>query len=332
MSVPGSSKSFAGRRVLVTGGAGFVGSHVADRLLADGAEVTILDDFSTGWRQFVPAGARLVEADLLDPASATRALAGCDFVFHLAANADIKDNLLEPRRCIDQNVVATQHLLEAMRAAGVREVAFASTGSVYGDATVVPTPEDAPFPVQTSLYATSKLAAEGLLSSYALGYGFHVWVFRFVSLLGPRYTHGHVIDFWRKLRRDPTRLDVLGDGHQKKSYLHVADCVSGMLLAIARAREPINLFNLGHQDWIEVDQSIAVITATLGVKPRIVHGGGDRGWVGDSPRILLDTTRLRALGWAPTRSIEESIVETLAFLEASPFVNDRRKTTEVPSR
>ena len=332
MSVPGSSKSFAGRRVLVTGGAGFVGSHVADRLLAVGAEVTILDDFSTGWRQFLPAGARLVEADLLDPASATRALAGCDFVFHLAANADIKDNLLEPRRCIDQNVVATQHLLEAMRAAGVREVAFASTGSVYGDATVVPTPEDAPFPVQTSLYATSKLAAEGLLSSYALGYGFRVWIFRFVSLLGPRYTHGHVIDFWRKLRRDPTLLDVLGDGHQKKSYLHVADCVSGMLLAIARVREPINLFNLGHQDWIELDQSIAIITATLGVKPRIVHGGGDRGWVGDSPRILLDTTRLRALGWAPTRSIEESIVETLAFLEASPFVNDRRKSPEAPSR
>ena len=327
-----TSESFAGRRVLVTGGAGFVGSHVADRLLAEGAQVTILDDFSTGWRQFVPAGARLVEADLLDPASATRAIAGCDFVFHLAANADIKDNLLEPRRCIDQNVVATQNLLEAMRDAGVREVAFASTGSVYGDATVVPTPEDAPFPVQTSLYATSKLAAEGLLSSYALGYGFRTWIFRFVSLLGPRYTHGHVIDFWRKLRRDPTRLDVLGDGHQKKSYLHVGDCVNGMLMAIARAHEPINLFNLGHHQWLEVNESIAIITATLGVKPLVVHGGGDRGWVGDSPRILLDTTRLRSLGWAPTRSIEESIVETLAFLEASPFVNDRRKSSEVSSR
>jgi len=323
MAVPGSMASFAGRRVLVTGGAGFVGSHVADRLLAQGAEVTILDDFSTGWRQFVPAGARLVEADLLDPAAAGRALEGCDLVFHLAANADIKDNLLEPRRCIDQNVVATQNLLEAMRSAGVREVAFASTGSVYGDATVVPTPEDAPFPVQTSLYATSKLAAEGLLTSYALGYGFRVWIFRLVSLLGARYTHGHVIDFWRRLRRDPTRLDVLGNGRQKKSYLHVGDCVSGMLLAIERAREPINLFNLGHQDWIEVDQSIAVITATLGVSPRIVHAGGERGWVGDSPRILLDTRRLRALGWGPTRSIRESIVETLAFLEAHPFVDDR---------
>lgn len=326
-----SSEGFAGRRVLVTGGAGFVGSHVADRLLAEGAEVTILDDFSTGWRQFVPARARLIEGDLLDAAAVARTVEGRDFVFHLAANADIKDNLLEPRKCIDQNVVATQNLLEAMRAAGVREVAFASTGSVYGDASVVPTPEDAPFPVQTSLYATSKLAAEGLLTSYALGYGFRTWIFRFVSLLGPRYTHGHVIDFWRRLRRDPTRLDVLGDGHQKKSYLHVADCVSGMWRAIARAREPINVFNLGHQDWIEVDESIAIIVATLGVKPRIVHAGGDRGWVGDSPRILLDTARLRALGWAPTRSIEESIVETLSFLEASPYVNDRRSGPEVPA-
>ncbi|HZJ55921.1 MAG TPA: NAD-dependent epimerase/dehydratase family protein, partial [Myxococcaceae bacterium] len=279
MAGPVPRGDFAGRRVLVTGGGGFVGSHVADRLLAEGAQVTILDNFSTGWKQFVPAEARLVEADLLDPAAARRALEGCDFVFHLAANADIKDNLLEPRRCIEQNVVATQNLLEAMRSAGVQDVAFASTGSVYGEATVVPTPEDAPFPIQTSLYGTSKLAAEGLLTAYALGYGFRVWIFRFVSLLGPRYTHGHVIDFWRRLRRDPTRLDVLGDGHQKKSYLHVGDCVTGMMMAIARAREPINVFNLGHHDWIEVDQSIEVITTTLGVKPRIVHAGGERGWV-----------------------------------------------------
>jgi UDP-glucose 4-epimerase len=329
MALPASS-DFAGRRVLVTGGAGFVGSHAADRLLAEGAEVTILDDFSTGWRQFVPAPARLVEGDLLDRAAVAHAVKGCDFVFHFAANADIKDNLLEPRKSIEQNVIATQNLLEAMRAEGVRELAFASTGSVYGDAPVVPTPEDAPFPVQTSLYATSKLAAEGLLTSYALGYGFRTWIFRFVSLLGPRYTHGHVIDFWRRLRRDPTRLDVLGDGHQKKSYLHVTDCLSGMWVAIGRAREPINVFNLGHQDWIEVDGSVAIIVATLGVKPRVVHSGGDRGWVGDSPRILLDTTRLRALGWAPTRSIEESIVETLTFLEASPWVNDRRNPREVP--
>jgi len=325
-------KTFARRRVLVTGGAGFVGSHVVERLMAQEAEVTVLDNFSTGWRQFVPPRARLVEGDLLDMSAVTRALEGCDFVFHLAANADVKDNLVEPRKCIEQNVVATQNLLEAMRAVGVGEVAFASTGAVYGETPVVPTPEDAPFPVQTSIYGTSKLAAEGLLTSYALGYGFRTWTFRFVSLLGPRYTHGHVIDFWRRLKRDPTRLDVLGNGRQRKSYLHVADCVNGMLVAIDSARDPINRFNLGHQEWIEVDQSIAIITATMGVRPRIVHAGGDRGWVGDSPRVLLDASRLRALGWAPTRTIEQSIIETLSFLEASPFVNDRRKSSEAPPR
>jgi UDP-glucose 4-epimerase len=220
-------------------------------------------------------------------------------------------------------VIATQNVLEAMRAAGVSDVAFSSTGSVYGDATVFPTPEDAPFPVQTSLYATSKVAAEGLLTSYALGFGFRTWIFRFVSLLGPRYTHGHVADFWRKLKRDPSRLEVLGDGHQRKSYLHVSDCISAMFLSIAGARGPINVFNLGHTDTIEVNGSIAIITRTLGVTPRIEYSGGERGWVGDSPRIDLDTGRIRGLGWRPTKSIEESVVETLRFLIANPFAARR---------
>jgi UDP-glucose 4-epimerase len=317
------TSELVGKQVLVTGGAGFIGSHVVDRMLELGARVTVVDNFSTGYREFVPPrdGLRIVEADLLDTAALEPALRGIDFVFHLAANADIKDNLIEPRKCIDQNVVATQNVLEAMRANGVRDIAFASTGSVYGEATVVPTPEDAPFPIQTSIYATSKVAAEGLLTSYALGYGMRAWIFRFVSLLGPRYTHGHVIDFWRKLVRDPSRLDVLGDGKQKKSYLHVHDCVAAMVTAIDRAREPINLFNLGHTDWLQVDDSIAIIARTMGVAPRVVHAGGERGWVGDSPRILLDTSRIRGLGWAPARSIEDSVIDTLKFLAASPYVD-----------
>lgn len=317
--------AWSGKHAVVTGGAGFIGSHVVDRLLADGARVTVIDDFSTGFREHVAPrpGLTLVEADLLDLPRVTEAMRGVDFVFHLAANADIKDNLIAPRKCIDQNIVVTQNVLEAMRAHGVKEIAFSSTGSVYGDATVVPTPEDAPMPVQTSLYATSKVAAEGLCSSYALGFGFRTWIFRFVSLLGPRYTHGHVIDFWRKLRRDPSRLDVLGDGKQKKSYLHVGDCVDAMMTAIAGAHAPINLFNLGHAEWIEVDQSIAIITRTMGVAPRIVHGGGDRGWIGDSPRILLDTARIRALGWAPTRTIEDSVIDTLRWLAEHPYVERR---------
>lgn len=314
-----------GKHALVTGGGGFIGSHVADTLVARGARVTVVDNFSTGFREFVPPrdGLRVVDADLLEQRRLDEAMRGVDFVFHLAANADIKDNLIEPRKCIDQNIVATQNVLEAMRAAGVRQIAFSSTGSVYGEPNVIPTPEDAPFPIQTSIYATSKVASEGLLSSYALGFDFRAWIFRFVSVLGPRYTHGHVMDFWRQLKRDPSRLRVLGNGKQKKSYLYVGDCVAAMLAAIDRAREPINVFNLGHTDWVEVNESIAVITRTMGVEPNLEYTGGERGWVGDSPKILLDTTRIRALGWAPTKTIEQSIVETLRFLMENPYTERR---------
>ncbi len=316
---------WSGKTVLVTGGAGFIGSHVVDELLARGARVTVIDNFSTGFRELVPQSprVRLVEGDLLLRGALEDAMRGVEFVFHLAANADIKDNLREPRKCIDQNVVATQNVLEAMRAEGVRDIAFSSTGSVYGEAAVVPTPEDAPFPVQTSIYATSKVAAEGLCTSYALGFDFRTWVFRFVSLLGPRYSHGHVIDFWHRLKKDPSRLAVLGNGKQKKSYLHVADCVAAMFTAVEKARQSINLFNLGHTEWLEVDESIAIITRTLGVTPKLEYAGGERGWVGDSPRILLDTQKIRALGWAPTRTIEDSVVDTLRFLDANPWIARR---------
>jgi UDP-glucose 4-epimerase len=315
-----------GKRVLVTGGAGFIGSHLTDALVAFGALVTIVDNFSTGLREFLTASPSLtvVEGDLTDKALCHRVLADQEFVFHLSANADIKDGLSHPRRDIEQNVIVTQNVLEAMRAHGVTEIAFSSTGSVYGEAVVLPTPEDAPFPVQTSLYATSKVAAEGLLSSYAFGYGFRAWIFRFVSMLGPRYTHGHVIDFWRKLRSDPTRLEVLGDGHQRKSYLHIADCIAAMLLSVEHARETVNIFNIGHSEWIEVNDSIRIVCREMKVDPKIEYTGGVRGWIGDAPKILLDAGRLRSLGWAPTRSIEESIVETLRFLAANPFCEKKR--------
>ena len=317
-----------GRHVLVTGGACFIGSHVADMALARGARVTVFDDFSTGFHEFVPKSERvkLVEADLLDADRVEAAMRGVDFVFHMAANADIRDNFSEPRKCVDQNVVVTQNVLEAMRASGTKEIAFASTGSVYGEATVIPTPEDSPFPVQTSIYASTKVAAEGLLTSYAQAKPapeFRTWIFRFVSLLGPRYTHGHVVDFYRKLKADPTRLPVLGNGLQKKSYLHVTDCVEAMFIAVDKAREPINVFNLGHTDWIEVKDSIAIITKTMGVAPTLEYAGGERGWPGDSPKILLDTTRIQGLGWAPTKSIEEGVVETLKFLAENPYTEKR---------
>jgi UDP-glucose 4-epimerase len=314
------------RNVLITGGAGFIGSNLADRLAADGVGVTVYDNLSTGRREFVRgleehANARLVEGDLLDAEALTAAMAGCDTVFHLAANADLRYGLDHPRRDLEQNTIATSNVLEAMRASDVSRIVFASSGSVYGEPEVFPTPEDCPFPIQTSLYGASKLAGEGLLAAYCHGYGFTAVVYRFVSILGERYTHGHVYDFVAALRRDPTRLRVLGDGRQEKSYLYVGDCVEAILTGLDAAQDgAFSVFNLGTDETVVVDESIATICAALGVDPQIEHTGGTRGWAGDSPLIHLDTARIRALGWSPSLTIAEAVRRTVDWLESNPFV------------
>jgi UDP-glucose 4-epimerase len=315
------------RRACITGGAGFIGSTLADRLSADGVEVVIVDDFRTGRREFIAdllerPGTRLAEGDVLDQALLEDAFAGCDWVFHLQANADVRFGLDHPRRDLEQNTIATANVLEAMRATGVTKIGFSSTGSVYGEPEIFPTPEDAPFPVQTSLYAASKLACEGMIGAYAHGYGFTGLVFRFVSILGERYTHGHVYDFYRALRRDPSRLRVLGDGRQEKSYLYIQDCVSAILTAAAAHdvdAGTAHVYNLGTDETIVVDESVALIAAHLGVAPEVEHTGGLRGWPGDSPLIHLDCSRMRALGWAPTLTIPDAIARTLDWLEANPY-------------
>jgi UDP-glucose 4-epimerase len=314
-------------RVCITGGAGFIGSTLADRLSADGVEVVVVDDFRTGRREFVAEllerpGTRLLEGDVLDQALLEEAFTGCDWVFHLQANADVREGLEHPRRDLEQNTVATSTVLEAMRAVGTTRIAFSSTGSVYGEPELFPTPEDAPFPLQTSLYAASKLAGEGLIGAYAHGYGFTGIVFRFVSILGERYTHGHVFDFYRALRSDPATLRVLGDGRQEKSYLYVQDCISAMLAAAGAHSSDAgstHVYNLGTDETVVLDDSIATITAHLGLSPTIEHTGGRRGWAGDSPLIHLDCSRIRALGWKPTLTIEQAIVRTLDWLEANPY-------------
>ncbi len=186
------------------------------------------------------------------------------------------------------------------------------------------TPEDAPFPVQTSLYGAAKLAGEGLIQAFCEGFGFQGWIFRFVSILGPRYSHGHVFDFYRSLRKDPTRLHVLGNGKQRKSYLHVDDCVDAILLALERAQERVNVLNLGTDEHCEVDDSVRWITEALGISPERTYSGGKRGWIGDNPLILLDCTRMRALGWRPKHGIREGIVETLRYLQESPWLLEAR--------
>ena len=316
-------------KALVTGAAGFIGSNLVDRLLADGFEVVGFDNLSTGIRSFIGSALehprfRLIEGDLLDPAAITAAATGVDTVFHLAANADVRFGLEHPRRDLEQNTIATFNVLEAMRAVGAKTIAFSSTGSVYGEAKVIPTPEDAGFPIQTSLYGASKVAGEGMIAAYAEGFGIRAFIFRFVSILGERYTHGHVFDFTRKLSADPTRLEVLGDGRQRKSYLHVGDCVDAMLHAIATASDKVNVFNLGTDEYVEVNDSIAVITARLGVAPELLYSGGERGWVGDNPFIFLDTRKIRALGWAPKLTIRQGVERTIDWLAANRWVFDRR--------
>src|SRR6266511_5434102 len=221
-----TASSFHPYRVaFVTGAAGFIGSTLVDRLLAERVKVIGYDNFSTGMRQFLADAQTnsrftLIEADLLEAERLAMAMKGCDVVFHLAANADVRFGLQRPRKDLEQGTIATFNVLEAMRANGIKDIAFSSTGSIYGEAKVIPTPEDAPFPVQTSLYGASKLAAEGLIQAYCEGFGFQGYIFRFVSILVERYTHGHVFDFYRNLLQNPEELYVLGDGHQRKSYLY----------------------------------------------------------------------------------------------------------------
>ena len=316
-------------KALVTGAAGFIGSNLVDRLLRDGHEVVGFDNFSTGQERFLEnarssSAFRLVHGDTLDLAALTGAVAGCDTVFHLAANADVRFGLEHPKKDVEQNTIATFHVLEAMRANGVKRIAFSSTGSVYGEAETIPTPEDAPFPVQTSLYGASKVAGECLIQAYCEGFGFEGYIFRFVSILGERYSHGHVFDFYKSLRANASELRVLGNGKQRKSYLYIEDCIDAILLAMTRPTRKVHVYNLGTDEYCQVNDSIGWICEALGFSPRLDYSGGDRGWVGDNPFIFLDCARIRSLGWKPKLSIREGIVRTLEYLRANPWLLESR--------
>jgi len=315
--------------MIVTGCAGFIGSNLVDRLLAEGHLVIGIDNFSTGQRRFLEGALahpkfKLIEMDLLQLNELKLAFSGGDVVFHLSANADVRFGTEYPRRDLEQNTIVTYNVLEAMRANRIKKIAFSSTGSVYGEAPVFPTPEDGPFPIQTSLYGASKAAGEGLISAYCEGFDFQAFIFRFVSILGERYTHGHVFDFYRKLKTDPSKLLVLGNGKQRKSYLYVDDCIDAILLSIKKAQDRVNIFNLGVDGYCELNDSIGWICEELGVNPTLEYSGGDRGWIGDNPFIFLDTRRIQALGWKPKLKIKEGVIKTVQYLQANEWVFESR--------
>jgi UDP-glucose 4-epimerase len=324
-------------KAFVTGAAGVIGSSLVDRLLANGVAVVGWDNFSTGLEKFLEGASKqpgftLIRGDNLDLPALTTAMKGCDFVFHFAANADVRFGTEHPRKDLEQNTIATFNVLEAMRANGIKAIGFSSTGSTYGEALVTPdnpTPEGAAFPIQTSLYGASKVAGEGMISAYAEGFGFEAYIFRFVSILGERYTHGHIFDFYQQLLAHPTYLKVLGNGTQRKSYLYIQDCLDAILHVTARrtargAKHNTQVYNLGTAEYVQVNDSIRYICAALGVKPELQYAGGDRGWIGDNPFIFLDTKKIQATGWKPKLTIEQGVIRTLRWLEANRWVYEQR--------
>jgi UDP-glucose 4-epimerase len=315
-------------KAFISGGAGFIGSNLADRLLSLDHRVTVYDNFSTGLVRFLEKARentnfKLIEGDLLDKELLNKSIEDSDVVFHLSANADVRFGTDHPGRDIEQNTVATFNILEAMRLNGIKKIAFSSTGSVYGDTNVIPTPETSCMEPQTSLYSASKVAGECLIQAYCEGFGMQSWIFRFVSILGERYTHGHVFDFYKILKADPLKLPVLGDGHQKKSYLYIQDCLSAILLAMEKSQSRVNIINLGTDEYCVINDSIKYITNALDVKPVLEYSGGERGWIGDNPFIYLETKKIRDMGWRPELTIQEAVLKTVDYLKENEWVFEK---------
>lgn len=325
------------RNAFVTGAAGFIGSTLVDRLLSEGIKVVGYDNLSSGQERFLKEALsnrnfNLIKADTLNQSDLVSAMKGCDTVFHLAANADVRFGTHHPRKDLEQNTIATFNVLEAARINSVKQFAFSSTGSVYGESDVIPTPENAPFPIQTSLYGASKIAGEGLISAYGEGFGMQGYIFRFVSILGERYTHGHIFDFHKQLKDNPEKLKILGDGTQRKSYLYVQDCVDAILhvMRLETAKQAphlVQVYNLGTPEFVQVNDSVKTIIDSLNLAPALEYSGGKKGWIGDNPFIFLDTQKIRATGWNPKLTIKEGIIKTLRWLESNTWVYDARIDT-----
>ena len=317
-------------KVFVTGAAGFIGSNLVDRLLKDGYKVIGWDNLSTGRIRFLEEALKnpnftLIQGDNMDVDSLSNAMIGCDTVFHLAANADVRFGLNHPSKDLNQNTIATFNVLQAMQNCGIKRIVFSSTGSVYGESDVIPTPENAPFPIQTSLYGASKVAGESLIQAYSEGYGFESYIFRFVSILGERYTHGHIFDFYKQLLDHPEYLNVLGDGTQRKSYLYVKDCVDAILHILSLpSQNKVNIYNLGTDEYVQVNDSIRFIINHLGLNPEIRYSGGNKGWIGDNPFIFLDTKKIRNTGWKPELTIEQGVISTLTWLQQNKWVYESK--------
>jgi len=331
MSIQAADLDFDIKKAVVTGGSGFIGSHIVDFLVdVIGADTTVYDNLSTGDRSLVEhhknkTNFHFIEADVLDLDTLEKSFGGADTVVHFQANADVRGGIENRRIDLEQNTISTWNVLECMKRQGVKNIAFSSSATIYGEPETFPTPEDIA-PLQTSLYGASKFCGEAMIQAYCEYFGMRSFIYRFVSWTGERYSHGVVYDFYKKLKASPNKLEILGNGKQNKSYLDVTDGVNGIMTAIAKSEGNKNIYNLGHDDFINVLAVADIICEEMGltdVEYAIEDPNKDRGWIGDSPVVHLDTSRLQSLGWAPTVKIEDSIRATTRYLIDHPELTER---------
>ncbi|HPY59435.1 MAG TPA: NAD-dependent epimerase/dehydratase family protein [Methanospirillum sp.] len=298
-------------RSIVTGGAGFIGSHLVDFLVSSGDDVIIIDSLVSGDKDYVrehlEAGrARLVSADLLGYGWQEE-LDGADRVYHLAADPDVREGSADPDRQLNNTIIATHRVLEAMRRANVPEIVFTSTSTVYGEASMIPTPEDYSPMEPVSVYGASKLACEALISAYCHSFSMRSWIFRFANIIGARSGHGVITDFIRKLKENPGELEILGDGKQTKSYLEVRECIRAIMYVAGHSSDIVNTFNIGSEDWVSVTEIADILCLEMNLSPSYRYTGGRRGWIGDVPRMQLDISRLKEIGFVPGINSRESV-------------------------
>ncbi len=299
---------------LVTGGAGFIGSHLIDKLRDNDISVRCIDNFSSGKKDYIAhhkgSGFELIEGDILDTPVLEKAMKGCDTVFHLAANPDVRLGSTDTKVHLQQNIIATYSVLEAMRKLRIKKIVFTSTSTVYGDAVTIPTPEDYGPLLPISLYGASKLACEALISSYCYTFDIEAVIYRFANVVGPRSTHGVTYDFVKKLHKNPLKLEILGDGCQMKSYLYITDCIDAMLYGLNKMVTNIEIFNIGSEDWIDVKKIADIVSQAKAINPICKFTGGvdgGRGWKGDVKLMKLSINRLKSRGWHPRYKSEEAI-------------------------
>lgn len=316
-------------KTLVTGGAGFIGSHLVDELIRRDHQVIVYDNLSTGFLRHLEIllnknRITFVDGDVLDQERLTAAMKGVHTVFHLAANADVRGGRSNTHVDLEQNIIGTHRVLEAMRINGASRIVFTSSATVYGEPEVFPTPETYA-PLQTSIYGASKLSAEAMIQAYGEYFGIKSFSFRFVSWIGERYSHGVVFDFIKKLQKNPSELEILGDGNQKKSYLHVEDGVSAIFKALHNMQGLKNVVNLGHEDYLNVIDLADIVVEEMGLKHVDYRfTGGVRGWLGDSPFVHLDISRIRSAGFKPQVSIENGIRRTVRYLLENEWLLNNR--------